>query len=527
MPERWERELARLREVQPPADLDARIAEGPHGELPPPTSRRVVAAVTAFALFAAAGAFAFVVLREDGSNGGVVRGVDDPHLVLDLVSSDLAPSATLRYGDRRVDVVTEGYTWCDGDQCASMTSDFAFYPPVGDYLVVPPGTPIEVTGDGSVRGVRLTDPDDQPIPGGPGLVVPSANGRYVFAFTGVFERGEGSFFFGVQALDDPSSAPDTLTIDCLTGRTNTAIVRPQPNGLHVVVEGIDGFSEFDILTPEGTSSASFSAVGGELQQEGSQGHWPIEPGWWEIGCFATPADLEAGERTAPFQLVDPDDHWASFDLACDEPVLVRFTSDIAGSNGHEEAAAQLVGGLGLEDRVRGAGYDAEDFVVGPTYVVDRNGASVARLQLDALEGSSPPDTLTWGGVFLACQDSGVELTDAAEHGSVPEVPDVLVLRCEGFGPAVDASTVRLQPDGVHIEASNIADAAAVAVDSSSGEIESFVAVEFDSVTEDLVLDVPSGTYWIGCRVPNEQGQIEGGHEEFPDAYVEVTVLPAE
>jgi hypothetical protein len=100
------------------------------------------------------------------------------------------------------------------------------------------------------------------------------------------------------------------------------------------------------------------------------------------------------------------------------------------------------------------------------------------------------------------------------------------MRCEGLGPAVDADTVRLQPDGLHIEAMNVADAAVVAIDPQDGTIEAVVH-PFETVTEEFVVDVREGPVWIGCRVFNEQGKIEGGPQDVPDAYVQVTVVGAE
>ncbi|MEX2421087.1 MAG: hypothetical protein WD670_04645 [Actinomycetota bacterium] len=515
MTERWQEELRKLREVRPTADLDARIAEGPHPDMPPPAGRRVVAAVTAFALFAAAGAFAFSVLRDDGSNGAVVGGGEDPRLVLALVSTNLAPTATLHYGDQTVDVVTEGYEWCEveSDQCAGMVSDFAFYPPVSEYLVVPPGTPIEVTGDGAVGDFRVTDPDDNRVSGATELAVPDMNGLFAFQVTGEFERGQGTFFFGVQSLDGPASAPDVLSIDCSTGmtRTDTAIVRTQADGLHVVATGTEGFDEFGVFEPEGTG---FFGVGGEFPQDGSQG-WPVDPGQWEIGCFRSEGPVGTGDQTVAFELVDPDDHWAPTQLTCPEGLVeaVETTTTIPSSVPHEEAAAQLLDGLAEGDRIRGAGYDPEQWLRGPIDVVERDGRAVARLVLSPHE--------TYGAEFAACADSGITLR--VDVGQA--VPDVLVLRCEGLGPAIDTPTVRLQPDGLHIEASNIADATVVDVRAEGSDTPTLTP--FLSVTERFVVDVGPGVVSIGCLVQDEGGNVVGGPDEFPLAYLEVTVLPVE
>ena len=522
MIERWQEELRKLREVRPTADLDARIAEGPHADMPTPAGRRVVAAVTAFALFAAAGAFAFSVLR-DRSESDVLGGADEPRLVLTLVSTDLAPRATLRYGDQTVDVVTEGYEWCevDSDQCTSMISDFVFYPPVSEFIVVPPGTPIEVTGDGAVGDFRVTDPDDKRVPGATELVVPEMHGLFAFQVTGEFERGQGTFFFGVQSLDGPASAPDVLTVDCSAGtaRTDTSIVRTQADGMHIVATGTDGWDTLQIVAPAGAPAGETPRIGFGLPADGSVAA-PVYPGRWEIGCATSDRPVEAGDATVAFALVDPDDHWASMELTCFPNPLaeaITTTTTIPSSVAHADAATQLLSGLGEGDRIREAGYEGgygtQRGRAGFTYVVEREGMTVARLVLSPLE--------TYGADFSACADSGIALVTDGVLG----VPDVLVLRCEGLGPAVDASTVRLQPDGFHIEASNIADATVVDVRPLGSETPNLTP--FLSVTERFVVDVGPGTVLIGCLVQDEEGNLVGGPDEFPLAYLDVEVLPVE
>ncbi|MGH2673486.1 MAG: hypothetical protein ACRDHC_10960 [Actinomycetota bacterium] len=532
MPERWENEIKKLREFEPGADLGSRVAEGPRGEPSPPARQRVVAAVTALVLFAAAAIFAVRVFGTD-SDGRVATpgpGPDD-RIVIELSSgrggSD-APVATMRYADREQHGVAEGYTWCDPDgQCSSSIADFAFYPPVSEYLVVPPGTPIEFIGDGVVEQLRLyvdaldTNPievDGDRIPDENAIYALGVNATWALASG---EHGESFFFFGVQALSSPSAAPDVLRVDCsaVVARTNTAVVRTQADGLHVVFEGTDGFVEYGVVTPEGTPSEDTFGVGGPFPVDG-QGGVPVDPGAWEVGCGSRDRPVEAGDLTAAFEIVDPDDHWAPFELGCDEPAEVAFSSSISSSVPHEDAAAQLVAGLEGQDRLRGAGYGAGGYKLGIAYVVDRGGVSVARLVLTG-------GIETWRGTFSACPDSGIVPTEAAAPTSpAPKFPDVLVVRCEGLGPAVDADTVQLQADGLHIEATNVADAAVIAIDPEDGTVEAIVR-PFETATEEFVVDVSPGPISIGCRVLNEQGELEGGPAEVPGAYLQVTVVPTD
>jgi hypothetical protein len=161
-------------------------------------------------------------------------------------------------------------------------------------------------------------------------------------------------------------------------------------------------------------------------------------------------------------------------------------------------------------------------MLGMTYVVDRGGVSVARLVLTG-------GTQTWQGTFTTCPDSGIGLTPDVTPTSPPEiptdVPDVLILRCEGFGPAADSEYVRLQPDGLHIEATNVADAVAIVVSADDGSNPEDL-LPFETATEEFVIDVPEGSYRFGCRVDDQGGEMEGAPEDLL-LYVQVIVLPAE
>jgi hypothetical protein len=540
MPERWKHELKKLREFEPGSDLGSRIADGPRGESSPPARQRVVAAVTALVVFAAAAIFAVRVFgtgSEDRVAGTSGPAGSNERLVIELTSGRgdaQAPDATMRYGDQVQHGVWEGYTWCTMDesgqeQCAGGIADFAFYPPVSEYLVVPPGTPIEFVGDGTVDTLDVTDPSGEPIAGAGSMAVPDANGRYVLEAGATWppadgEHGDGNVFFGVQALSSLSAAPDVLHVDCsaVVARTDTAVVRTQSDGLHVVFEGTEGFDVYGIVTPEGTSPGAMFGVGGPFPFESRHGV-PVDPGAWEIGCGTNDRPVEAGDLTAAFELVDPDDHWASFELGCRFVEEVSLSTSVASSVAPEDAAAHLMAGLDPGDRLRAVGYGAEGSELGIAYVVDHGGVSVARL---VLRGG----TETWQGTFATCPESGIVLSPDESPTSPPEVPadvpDVLVLRCEGFGPAADSEYVRLQSDGLHIEATNVADAAAIVVSADDGSIPEDL-FPFETATEEFVIGVPAGSYRFGCRVAGQGGEIEGPPGGRQEPYVQVIVLPVE
>ena len=60
----------------------------------------------------------------------------------------------------------------------------------------------------------------------------------------------------------------------------------------------------------------------------------------------------------PFELVDPDDNYASWDLACGDLPQTSFTSTVSVSHPDDLAISELLWGLGPDDRIRGAGYAA-------------------------------------------------------------------------------------------------------------------------------------------------------------------------
>jgi hypothetical protein len=539
MPERWETEIRKLRKVDPSAGLETRFEEGPRGEPAPPTRQRVVAAVTALALFLAAGVFAVRVFGT-GSDPTTPGGAgDEPSLVLELSSDDGDPTATLRYRDQVQEGVVEGSEWCHGDSCTGMISDFVRYPPVFELIVVPPSTTIEVTGDGFVERIRTSTMDGDPVEGSP-MRVPESNGAYVMEVDATWAgdpHGSANFFFGMQALDAVGSAPDVLHVDCASGATliDSAVVRTQADGLHLEFTNTEGYVGYELVTPEGTPPDRFFSAGHDFGGESSLVA-PFPPGRWEVGCRERGESVEPGISTMTFELVDPDDHYAPFELSCVDATEQAFTSTIPGATPHADTALMLVTGLQDGDRLRGAGYGAATWKSGPTYVVDRGGESIARLTLVA--GSDP-----WAGTFTACETSGITLTETlGPTGSIatlppepspspspedPAVPDVLIVRCEGLGPAVDGTEVRLQEDGLHVDALNVAHAEVVEIRASGPDQEAFIhQTAFESPREVFVVpDLEPGPIWVGCRVTDENGEIVGGFEEVPDAYVPVEVLP--
>ena len=122
----------------------------------------MAAAVTAFVVFAAAAVLVVRALTPTGAPDATGEGVAAETLTLELLASDGAPAATLRYGDQTQAGVREGYRWCSDGDCVAGIADFTIYPPVWEY-VVPPGTPIGASGAGTLAALHVTDLDGEPI----------------------------------------------------------------------------------------------------------------------------------------------------------------------------------------------------------------------------------------------------------------------------------------------------------------------------------------------------------------------------
>jgi len=111
MAERWQTELAKLRSAELPSDLWTRVLEGPRlAPVPPRRPSRVVAAVTAFAVFALAGVLVWKVFSPIGGvnhslGGPDVFEVPAPGDVAPVFLSDGRPVFIVHHEDGTVSVV--------------------------------------------------------------------------------------------------------------------------------------------------------------------------------------------------------------------------------------------------------------------------------------------------------------------------------------------------------------------------------------------------------------------------------------
>lgn len=205
MPERWQRELKRLRRVEPSGDLWARVEEGPHGTpAPVPGRQRLLAGGVAFAVFIAAGVFAWNVLRPAGTVVGdasvlspgpgdlvvTLRAPTEPSTATELH----LPTAVFRLGEQATEIPTQGMTgWPD------IPADTFTAPLYSLDFNVPAATRLVIQGDATSASstVRNGIPIDSPTQGldlsGGSAILPSDPGQYVIDMTGSWDEGTATF----------------------------------------------------------------------------------------------------------------------------------------------------------------------------------------------------------------------------------------------------------------------------------------------------------------------------------------------
>ena len=191
MTERWQNELKKLGGVDVPTGrIHARMAQGPsdepaQGEPGRSLRQRITAGVVAFAVFGAAGVFAYGALKPLGGSGHSPSTGGLPTLVFDLTTISPAPAIgsdpynlTATFGEAHVTIPTIRILSTQEPSQAGPLLD----------LALTSGAPVTVTSDVPTFGVTLTpaagfgSPDQQPsMPIADGATVP-APGRYILGF---------------------------------------------------------------------------------------------------------------------------------------------------------------------------------------------------------------------------------------------------------------------------------------------------------------------------------------------------------
>jgi PASTA domain len=211
MPERWEREVAKLGTLTAPRSVPSRISAGPHGDEMPPAAqprRRIIAAVVGFAVFVAAavlvaGAFRDQRLITSPSSGAAVLTAS-----LDAPPDGSIPSLSLSTEDTSDRFSATDGKWPGVDLSPSPVQSFE-----GS---IEPGTKLEVDGDANDIEGRLfvVDADGnetgESIPlslGSGGTSLPGFAGYFRLTLVGTWPEGEAGFSVGITIGTPPADWP--------------------------------------------------------------------------------------------------------------------------------------------------------------------------------------------------------------------------------------------------------------------------------------------------------------------------------
>lgn len=166
MPERWERELRKLRgvEVDEPT-VRERVGRGPSADLRPPRRDRLVAGLVAFAVFGAAGAFAWRALSPSGTSDSVFGPGSWPVATVSLGSGPDGKSATLSVGGSNQAGVFGAATSPDEPYPYAWVNPTL--PTLAQPLPMPMGSELELEGDVTIKELLYGDAEQLDAGKGP------------------------------------------------------------------------------------------------------------------------------------------------------------------------------------------------------------------------------------------------------------------------------------------------------------------------------------------------------------------------
>jgi hypothetical protein len=125
--------------------------------------------------------------------------------------------------------------------------------------------------------------------------------------------------------------------------------------------------------------------------------------------------------------------------------------------------------------------------------------------------------------FASGDPAGSAATTGHDGEPAAPMPITAIMRCTADGTELDTPTVGVQPDGLHIDAENLAQATEIDVAIDGGQTV-LGNLAFRSIQREIVIvPVPPGQAEIACRRP-EGGSVSGGPAEHPDLFVPIQIL---
>ena len=270
MPERWEREIDKLRTLTAPSSTPTRIAEGPRGDGMPPAPRRrerIIAMVVAFVVFGAAAAFVVsAFLRETPSTPAVgpdpsttVSPAPSPTSLdasLEAPADGSIPNLTLTFGSTSSTFAATDGAWPGGNISPSSPQSFD--------ATIDPGLPLTLTTNASKVQASLWIVDrDQNLTGqsipldlsSGSAALPDQAGLYQLTIAGGWaDEGKVGFGVGLTIGTPPSDWPPpaaTAIVPDVVGRTTSQAMK-------VLTDA--GFKSVDVAAPAGATKPEI--VGG-------------------------------------------------------------------------------------------------------------------------------------------------------------------------------------------------------------------------------------------------------------------------
>ncbi len=269
MTERWQREIKKLSTLEMPRGIEEQLERGPGPNPLPPRRQRVTAAIVAFAVFAAAGAFAFQALRNRGP-ATIVGGNQSPVVTIDLRAGKTAPSAALSYMDSTRQGHASSTCWepTPPPPAVGCTIDNWSQFEAKDFVSILPGTKLVVGGDsGTARGWVESWP---PSSGYSGAGLPPAIGSY-----------DKSMLF-VKDLGDLST-PVSLNLRPGIYQLVLSGTWPQGNDVFSFAIQISPEATVDLRAATAGPTASLMFDGSTWQGYGGSTCWQQGPG--VAGCI--------------------------------------------------------------------------------------------------------------------------------------------------------------------------------------------------------------------------------------------------